>query len=147
MTTSYRIEHQTTYTYDSDVTGSYGLFHLRPRDLDWQHCVAHEISVDPEPADLFRHFDLYGNTKSYFHVVRPHTTLKITAISVVEVARQDLDPDALAVPWEQARPGQRPDQPDAWEATDFTFESPYVEIPPGISEYAARSFPPGPADR
>jgi transglutaminase-like putative cysteine protease len=143
MTTSYRIEHQTTYTYDSDVTGSYGLFHLRPRDLDWQHCVAHEISVDPEPADLFRHFDLYGNTKSYFHVVRPHTTLKITAISVVEVARQDLDPDALAVPWEQARPGQRPDQPDAWEATDFTFESPYVEIPPGISEYAARSFPPG----
>ena len=132
MTTSYRIEHQTTYTYDSDVTGSYGQFHLRPRDLDWQRCVAHEINVDPEPADLFRHFDLYGNTKSYFHVVRPHTTLKITAISVVEVARQDLDPDALAVPWEQARPAQRSDQPDAWEATDFTFESPYVEIPPGI---------------
>ena len=141
--TSYRIEHQTTYTYDSDVTGSYGQFHLRPRDLDWQRCVAHEINVDPEPTDLFRHFDLYGNTKSYFHVVRPHTTLKITAISVVEVARQELDPDALAVPWEQARPGQRPDQPDAWEATDFTFESPYVEIPPGISEYTARSFPPG----
>ena len=141
--TSYRIEHQTTYTYDSDVTGSYGLFHLRPRDLDWQRCVAHEINVDPEPTDLFRHFDLYGNTKSYFHVVRPHTTLKITAISVVEVARQDLDPDALAVPWELARPAHRSDQPDAWEATDFTFESPYVEIPPGILEYATRSFPPG----
>ncbi len=141
--TSYRIEHQTTYTYDSDVTGSYGQFHLRPRDLDWQRCVAHEINVDPEPTDLFRHFDLYGNTKSYFHVVRPHTTLKITAISVVEVARQDLDPDALAVPWELARPAHRSDQPDAWEATDFTFESPYVEIPPGILEYATRSFPPG----
>ena len=141
--TSYRIEHQTTYTYDSDVTGSYGQFHLRPRDLDWQHCVAHEVNVDPEPTDLFRHFDLYGNTKSYFHVVRPHTTLKITAISVVEVARQDLDPDALAVPWELARPAHRSDQPDAWEATDFTFKSPYVEIPPGILEYATRSFPPG----
>ena len=132
--TSYRIEHQTTYTYDSDVTGSYGLFHLRPRDLDWQHCVAHEISVDPEPADLFRHFDLYGNTKSYFHVVRPHTTLKITAISVVEVARQDLDPDALAVPWEQARPGQRPDQPDAWEATDFTYKSGATTTSTKVSE-------------
>ena len=143
MTTSYRIEHRTTYTYDSDVTGSYGQFHLRPRDLDWQRCVAHEIDVDPEPADLFRHFDLYGNTKSYFHVVRPHTTLMITAISVVEVARQDLDPDALAVPWEQARPAQRSDQLDAWEATDFTFESPYVEIPAGIFEYAAQSFPAG----
>jgi transglutaminase-like putative cysteine protease len=143
MTTSYRIEHQTTYTYDSDVTGSYGQFHLRPRDLDWQRCVAHEINVDPEPADLFRHFDLYGNTKSYFHVVRPHTKLKITAISVVDVTRQELDPDALAVPWEQTRPAQRSDQPDAWEATDFTFESPYVEIPSGIVEYAVQSFVPG----
>ena len=143
MTTSYRIEHRTTYTYDSDVTGSYGQFHLRPRDVNWQRCVAHEISVDPQPADLFRHLDLYGNTKSYFHVVRPHTTLTITAISVVEVDRQNLDPAALAAPWEQARPAHRTDQPDAWEATDFTFESPYVEIPPGIVEYAAKSFPPG----
>jgi transglutaminase-like putative cysteine protease len=143
MTTNYRIEHQTTYTYDSDVTGSYGQFHLRPRDLDWQRVVAHEINVDPEPADLFKHLDLYGNTKSYFHVVRPHTILKITAISVVEVARQELDADALALPWEQARPSERSDQPDAWEATDFTFASPYVEIPPGILEYAAVSFTPG----
>ena len=27
----YRIEHTTTYTYDAEVTGSYGQFHLRPR--------------------------------------------------------------------------------------------------------------------
>ncbi len=32
---------------------------------------------------------------------------------------------------------------DSWEATDFTFASPYVEVPPGIAEYAAVSFPPG----
>ena len=100
---TYRVAHTTTYTYDSDVTSSFGQFYLRPRDLAWQHCLAHEVQIDPQPADLFRHSDAYGNTKSYFHVVRPHTTLKITAISVVEVARQDLDPDALAVPWELAR--------------------------------------------
>ena len=70
---TYRIEHRTTYTYDSDVTGSYGLFHLRPRDLRWQRCVANEVAIEPEPADLFRHIDLYGNTKAYFHVVQPHT--------------------------------------------------------------------------
>ncbi len=143
MTTSYRIEHRTTYTYDSDVTGSYGQFHLRPRDLDWQRCVAHEIEVDPQPADMFRHVDLYGNSKSYFHVVHPHTTLEITSISIVEVSRQELDPAALAVPWERARPGHRPDDPDAWEATDFTFASPYVEIPSEIGVYALQSFTPG----
>src|SRR5205809_158872 len=46
--TTYHIEHRTIYTYDSDVTGSYGLVHLRPRDLVWQTCVAHEITIDPD---------------------------------------------------------------------------------------------------
>ena len=64
----YRVQHITTYTYDDDVTGSYGQFHLRPRDLDWQRCLSHDVTVDPGASDLQRHVDLYGNTKSYFHV-------------------------------------------------------------------------------
>jgi transglutaminase-like putative cysteine protease len=141
--TWYRIEHRTTYTYDDDVTGSYGQFYLRPRDLDWQICSAHEIRIEPEAADVFRHTDLYGNTRCYFQVTHPHTELVITAISIVDVNRRDLDPAALATPWERARPRVRPDQPDAWEATDFTFPSPYVEVPPGIEAYARESFPAG----
>jgi transglutaminase-like putative cysteine protease len=140
--TSYRIEHRTTYTYDSDVTGSYGLVHVRPRDLPWQACVAHEVSIVPEPTDLFRHVDLYGNSKSYFHVVQPHTRLVVTSTSVVDVATHELDPAALEVPWEQAMPLSRADDPDAWDATDFTFASPYVEVPAPIQDYARRSFLP-----
>jgi transglutaminase-like putative cysteine protease len=139
----YRIEHRTTYTYDSDVTGSYGQFHLRPRDLAWQSCVEHQVSVEPGAADLFHHDDLYGNVKSYFHVVQPHTRLVVAAVSTVEVARQDLDPDALAAPWEQARPSVREEDPEAWLAADFTFPSPYVDVPPVVREYTAPSFPAG----
>jgi transglutaminase-like putative cysteine protease len=141
--TSYRIVHRTTYTYDAEVTGSYGQFHLRPRDLPWQTCMAHEIEIDPEPADLFRHVDLYGNHQAYFHVVRPHTELVVTAISMVDVERLDLDPAALDQPWEQGRPSVRAEVEDAWEATDFTFPSPYVEIPSPIRAYAEVSFPAG----
>jgi transglutaminase-like putative cysteine protease len=141
--TTYRIEHSTTYTYDADVTGSYGLFHLRPRDLDWQTCIAHEVRIDPEPADLFRYTDVYGNTKSYFHVVKPHQQLKVTAINVVDVSKRQYDPDLLAMPWERARPGMRADDPDSWRAMDFTFPSPLVDVPPGVRSYAGASFPPG----
>jgi transglutaminase-like putative cysteine protease len=141
--TTYHIEHRTTYTYDSDVTGSYGLVHLRPRDLDWQTCVAHEISIEPEPADLFRHVDLYGNTKSYFHVVQPHTRLVVTSTSVVSVEVNELDVAALRVPWEQTLPVWQADNPETWEATDFMFPSPYVEVPGSIRDYAHRSFPAG----
>jgi transglutaminase-like putative cysteine protease len=141
--TTYHIEHRTTYTYDSEVTGSYGLVHLRPRDLAWQTCVAHEISIEPEPADLFRHVDLYGNTKSYFHVVQPHIRLVVTSTSVVSVEVNELDAAALEVPWEQTVPASQTDDAEAWEATDFTFPSPYVEVPAPIQDYARRSFPAG----
>jgi transglutaminase-like putative cysteine protease len=139
--TTYHIEHRTTYTYDSDVTGSYGLVYLRPRDLAWQSCVAHEINIDPEPADLFRHVDLYGNTKSYFHVVQPHTRLVVTSISVINVESNQPDSAALDMPWEEARPSGRGEDPEAWEASDFTFPSPYIDIPSPIQDYARASFP------
>jgi transglutaminase-like putative cysteine protease len=141
--TSYRIEHRTTYTYDSDVTGSYGMFHLRPRDLAWQSCLGHEIAIEPEPADLFRHIDLYGNTKAYFHVIKPHTRLVVTSISIVDIGVHELDPEALAMPWGWAQPRLRDDEVEAWEAMDFTFPSPYVEVPQAIEDYARQSFPTG----
>jgi transglutaminase-like putative cysteine protease len=140
---TYRIQHSTTYTYDSDVTASYGQFHLRPRDLEWQRCLSHEIVVDPAPSDLFVHEDLYGNTRSYFHVTEPHQQLVVTAVSHVEVDQRRPPEDRLAVPWEQSRPAERPDLPDAWLAADFTFPSPYVEVPPGIETYTRISFTPG----
>jgi transglutaminase-like putative cysteine protease len=140
---TYRIQHSTTYTYDSVVTASYGQFHLRPRDLEWQRCLSHETVLDPAPRDLFVHEDSYGNVQSYFHVTEPHRRLVVTAVSHVEVGRRQLPQDRLAVPWERARPGERADLPDAWLAADFTFPSPYVEVPPGIEEYTRVSFTPG----
>ena len=141
--TRYRIEHRTTYDYDADVTGSFGQFHLTPRDLPWQTVLAHEVSIEPGPASHHVHTDLYGNTKSSFHVVQPHTVLVVRAVSTVEVRRPVLPPDALAVPWERARPLERADDPEAWEAADFTFASPYVDVPPEVEAYARVSFTPG----
>ncbi len=140
---TYRIEHSTTYTYDDDVTGSYGTFHLRPRDLDWQSCVDHEVRISPQPADLFRHLDLYGNVKTYFHVVQPHAELKVTSVTTVQVRPRQLDPEHLAVPWERARPTERPELPDAWRVSDFIFPSLMVDVPDEARDYADVSFIPG----
>jgi transglutaminase-like putative cysteine protease len=141
--TRYRIEHVTRYDYDADVTGSFGQFHLAPRDLGWQQVLSHEISIEPAPSTLLSHTDLYGNTKSSFHVTDPHTELVVRAVSVVDVVPPVLPPEALAVPWEDARPAVRDDEPDAWEATDFTFASPYVDVPDAVEDYARVSFTPG----
>ncbi|BAK36928.1 hypothetical protein MLP_39140 [Microlunatus phosphovorus NM-1] len=143
----YRVQHTTTYTYDDEVTDSYGVFHLRPRNLDWQRCGDHEVSIDPAPADLFGHVDLYGNQKSYFHVVEPHTELVVTATSMVEIDSPVYVEEALALPWEECRPlvpgTAAAADSEAWQATDFVFASTMVDIPPGVRDYAERSFAPG----
>ena len=105
-------------------------------------------TIDPEPADLFRHTDLYGNTKSYFHVVQPHTAADGHRDQRGR-GRTGRARPGRRWPCPGSRPGRAvaSDDPDAWEATDFTFPSPYVEIPPGIREYARASFTARPADR
>lgn len=140
---TYRIAHRTTYTYDAEVTGSYGQFHLRPRDLPWQRCLDHQVVVKPAPAQLAVHEDLYGNTTSSFHVTERHRELVVSAVSLVEVGQQQPAEDRLAVPWERARPAERPDEPDAWLAADFTHPSPYVEVPAEVEAYTRVSFRPG----
>jgi hypothetical protein len=67
--------------------------------------------------------------------------LVVTSTSVVNVEVNDLDPGPLAMPWDQALPRSRQDDAEAWEATDFTFPSRYVEIPRPIQDYARPFLP------
>ncbi len=80
----YRVTHRTTYSYDDDVTGSFGIAHCRPRELPWQQVASREISIDPAPSDLTDDTDYYGNVVSYFHVTEPHMRLTIDAVSEVD---------------------------------------------------------------
>ncbi|MFY0405848.1 transglutaminase family protein [Solicola sp. PLA-1-18] len=140
---TYRVHHRTTYEYDSPVTDSYGLAHVRPRDLDWQTCHEHAFVVDPEPQDASSAPDYYGNTRAFFHLTEPHTRLEVAATSVVDVRAQQHDAAALAQPWERCRPADRPDVDDAWRARDLVLGSPRVELVDEATAYARVSFTPG----
>ena len=90
MKTSYRIDHTTTYTYDSDVTGSYGQLYLRPRDLTWQRCLAHESqSSIRSPPTCSATATLYGNTQVLLPCRAATYRARVTAISVIEMSTHD----------------------------------------------------------
>lgn len=135
---SYRIEHRTAYRYSDSVSASYGRGYLRPRELPWQHCQEHLLTVDPAPSDAAESTDVYGNTDSYFHVTETHTELIVTGISLVRVRRPDFDRTAAIRPWEHA--GHGAGDP---ESVEFLLASPYVQITDEVHEYAAVSFRPG----
>lgn len=104
--------------------------------------MAHELIIDPAPADSSTSRDTYGNISSYFHVTEPHRALTIVSDSIVDVA-----PQATGIyttgpalqPWEKARPTGA----QGALASDFVLDLTPPEITDAVREYAAPSFEPG----
>ncbi|MRK01248.1 transglutaminase family protein [Aeromicrobium sp. S22] len=143
MSRRYRISHRTTYSYDDDVTDSLGIAYLVPRQLPWQQVLAHDLVLTPATPDRTDDLDYYGNTTTYFQVVEPHRVLDILATSEVEVTGEEHSEEALATPWELARPAARPDVGDAWRAQDLALASPLAEQTAEAHAYVAESLTPG----
>jgi transglutaminase-like putative cysteine protease len=139
----YRISHRTTYSYDEDVTDSLGIAYLVPRELPWQRVVSTQLVLDPPTHDRTEDRDYYGNSVTYFQVTEPHRVLDILAVSEVESTAPQHSAEALATPWEQARPAARPDVADAWSAQDFALASALADQTPAAHAYAAESLHPG----
>jgi transglutaminase-like putative cysteine protease len=141
----YRLIHRTEYTYDEEVTSSFGLAHLLPRVTDHQRPLAAVLEVDPTPAELREHADFFGNRAAYVQVDSPHRRLVVTASSEVEVdERPPVDPLALTDPWEVVRDrlAQGGDQA-ALQARPFVLPSPLVPAWPEVADFAAVAFTPG----
>lgn len=138
----HRVTHRTEYEYSDIVTSSYGRGFLTPRDSQRQRCIAHELIIEPAPADSSTSVDVYGNISSYFHVTEPHNTLMVTSDSIVDVfpppsGRYASGP--AIQPWEASRPaGLR-----GALATEFTLDLDPPEITEEVRAYAAPSFVPG----
>ena len=140
---AYRVSHRTTYAYDEDVSDSLGIAYLVPRELPWQRVVSRELVLDPSTDDSSTDLDYYGNSATYFQVTSPHRVLDILATSQVEVDTPTYDAEALAEPWESARPMQRADVADAWQAQDFALSSSLADQTSAARAYAAESLTPG----
>ncbi len=148
----YHVIHETSYTYESPVSLSRQHLHLTPRDCPWQSCIAHQISVDPEPTIYRSRFDHFGNPVRQFAIEAPHSSLTVRAESTIEVrphfpARPfaDSQPGWLAdsPPWESVR-GELAygAMPVRLEANTFLFESPYVRVKHEFAAYARPCFTP-----
>ncbi|WP_238419327.1 transglutaminase family protein [Gordonia sp. 'Campus'] len=141
----YRVMHRTSYTYDDDVSSSYGRCHLTPRDLPGQRVRSTSLEIEPEPDDRSTGVDVYGNNDSYFHVRTAHRALTVTARSVVEVDPIDqglLSSPAARCAWEAARPGALTGRAAAL-AAEFVLDLDPPEITPAVRDYAAEVFVPG----
>lgn len=144
---TYDLVHRTEYTYDDEVTASYGRAHLVPRHGGRQLRLHAEVRVEPAPAEQREHADFFGNRSVYYAVTAPHTRLVVTARSAVEVHQPAYDPGALDVlDWAEVadRLADRAERgADLVEARPFLLPSPMAARSADVAAYAARSLRPG----
>jgi transglutaminase-like putative cysteine protease len=140
---TYRVVHETRYTYSDAVSGAHQLAHLRPRETAWQQVRMHHLTIEPPSSEQSAATDYFGNGVMRFAVHTPHDQLTVRAESVVEVHSHT--PDMASGPaWESAVAA-----PGLWGADDefdivqFRLASPMVPLLPEAAAYAHASFPAG----
>ena len=80
-----KIEHRTKINYEGEVLASYNEVRMTPLNDATQSALDARIQVSP-PATGFRYWDYFGAYVTAFDVHVPHSTLALTASSVVETS-------------------------------------------------------------
>jgi transglutaminase-like putative cysteine protease len=139
------VEHDTEYTYSTQVAFAQHLAHLTPLSAPGQLLRDFRMTVEPPPTLLHGGTDTFGNERTYFALNVAHEGLRVQTRSRVRLSARfaDLDPAASAR-WEDVRDALRyvagaPFEP----ATEFVFSSAFVPFDLALRDYAQASFGPG----
>lgn len=141
----YRTIHKTRHLYQGPVSQCLNELRLTPCTLDRQKVRESEIVVEPQPRELERRRDYFGNLVTSFTILQSHDKLTVTATSVVEVEPPPTWPrEAVVLPWEHARDLLLNQADDvSLRASEFVFDSPYIAASSQLAEYAVSTFTPG----
>ncbi|WP_426519190.1 transglutaminase family protein [Diaminobutyricibacter sp. McL0618] len=95
-----RITHSTGYRYEGEVTASYNEARMLPISAERQLVLHSNLEVDPVSSH-HQYTDYWGTRVLAFDVLAPHTTLTLSASSLVEVLDPPRHGDGL--PWDELR--------------------------------------------
>ena len=99
-----RIEHITTFSYDSPISEAYTEMRLAPMDvggqLGGQRRTFFQLKTEPGEV-VTRYLDRYQNEVHYFDVLQSHQQLRVTAISEILTTDYFTDDGAELSPLDQ----------------------------------------------
>jgi transglutaminase-like putative cysteine protease len=139
------VSHRTHYRYAGMAAFSQHLLRLTPLSGPGQRALDAAVRITPEPDEIDRHTDMFGNVVHVATVARAHDALEIIATSRVDRSERNALILDASVPWEQTRAaalGIAGASPLA-ELAPFAFPSQMTAPDRAIESYARESFPAG----
>ena len=125
-----RIEHTTGFDYQGEVGASYNEARMLPSSTDSQFVLSSQLDIDPSTA-VAHYIDYFGTRVAAFDVLAAHSSLTITARSLVEVRPRPIMHGEMT--WDQlAR-----EAPRAISTVEMLGGSPRTAAHPDVAELAA----------
>jgi transglutaminase-like putative cysteine protease len=139
-----RATHITRYWYSDPVSLCHTEVYLAPRTRKSQTVLEHDLTVTPAPETMYPREDYFGNPATFFSIHEPHRELIVTSRSMVDLTPAPPPNLELSPPWEEVREqAAGRETPESFEAAQFVFESPKIQLGEPFAEYARESFAPG----
>lgn len=137
-----RIEHQTGFAYPGDVVASYNEARMLPGSTDSQFVLSSSLDIEPSTS-VNQYVDYFGTRVAAFDVLSPHSSLTITARSLVEVRPRPIE--HADITWEALREEASGSILTVEQLTQTRRTVPHPEVAALAREIAARHDRPGPA--
>lgn len=137
----YTVFHETKYLYDTNVTLSQQMLHMKPRSFALQQCEWYGLNISPKPNEHIERLDYFGNHSDYIAVFSPHKMITVSSSSTINLKpRLRLSELQNSQPWEMVKQLLNTEQTLHTEAIAYLFTSTNVICEPDLATYAAPSF-------
>ncbi len=134
----YRVHHKTVYHYESDVATSHQCLHLEPLGAPTQILHRFRLNVSPDPGEIQRGRDYFGNSFHSFDISEPHRALEVETRSDVSVLPRDMAMPLLTPACsEAARLAHVHEDPLSLTASEFVLPSPRIPLLREAHDFAA----------
>ncbi|QDV22123.1 transglutaminase family protein [Aureliella helgolandensis] len=143
-TATYRVNHITTYNYDTPVRVSHNLVMLVPRvEFGVDVSPSYKLTVKPVPLSITRREDYFGNQLHAFSLEENHRQLVVTASGQVKVTPARISVSDPSPSWESVVQGVREQTDPRWmDVCQFQFPSTRIFLEEAYAEYARQCFVP-----
>lgn len=140
----YSISHRTTYEYQTAVSYSHHIAHLRPRETVRQQVLDFAYEIHPQPTAIVPRIDYFGNPATFLAFESPHRELVVTSRCRIRVGPPTSPTPEETPRWEAVRDAcASPVLTADSEMGEFLFDSPHITRRADFAAYARVSFKPG----
>ncbi len=139
----YKIRHITEYKYQEPVSVCHNRLCLVPISRQDQQCLSFDVKIQPQPDEITRRVDFFGNDLHFFSTYKEHDHLEVISTSEVILGPRINAAKAATLPirWQEVK--QSANTLIDYEVVAYTLPSQHIPSSEMVMHFFEDCFPEG----